>query len=148
MVEKLLCPYRVSLESGHVQAPRFLRHRTCRQQQKLKHSLGENVSLSVLLLENAFKFLPKQEIVICKKFIWAHQGCHCSNIALLFSPYLWWSTLWKTKQIQMGKFINQKIWIPCSWKSMILCSQPPLSVMGSAMKRCQNYCKRPGLCLP
>lgn len=30
---------------------------------------GVDASLSVLLLENAFKFLPKQEIVTCKKFI-------------------------------------------------------------------------------
>lgn len=59
VVEKLPCPSGISLENGHVQAPRFLYHRTCRQQQKLRHSPGENASLSVLLLENAFKFLPK-----------------------------------------------------------------------------------------
>lgn len=69
VVEKLPRPSGVSLESGHVQAPRFLHHGTCRQQQKLKHSPGENTSLSVLLLENAFKYLPKQEIISCKKFI-------------------------------------------------------------------------------
>lgn len=59
VVEKLPCPSGVSFESGRVQAPRFLRHRTCRQQQKRRHSPGENASLSVFLLENAFKFLPK-----------------------------------------------------------------------------------------
>lgn len=31
VLKKLPCPYGVSLESGHVQAPQSLRHRTCRQ---------------------------------------------------------------------------------------------------------------------
>lgn len=33
VAEKLPCPYGDSLESGHVQAPQFLRHGTLRQQQ-------------------------------------------------------------------------------------------------------------------
>lgn len=49
---------------------------------------GADATLSVLLLENAFKFLPKQEIVTSKKLIRAWWGCHCSDISLLFFPYL------------------------------------------------------------
>lgn len=43
----------------------------------------------MLLLENSFKFLPKQEIVTRKKFICARWGCHCADISLRFFSYLW-----------------------------------------------------------
>lgn len=68
VAEKLPCPYGDSLESKHVQVLSACVTEPLGSS-RTETAPGGNASLFVLLLENAFKFLPKQEIVTCKKFI-------------------------------------------------------------------------------